>query len=61
MNILTRALRSLVEEIREINRKYSTPNIKMTRFVRINLLCLRFYLLLLVGLLIYRFISVVNQ
>ncbi len=61
MNIFNRVFRSLITEIREINRKYSTPRIQMTPFVKINLLFLRFYLFLLVGLLIYRFVSAVKQ
>ena len=61
MTMFLRAYRSLMTEIRDINMRYSTPNIQMTPFVRFNLLFLRFYLLLLVGLLVYRFISVIKQ
>ncbi len=44
-------------KIREINRKYATPNIEMSSGVRYALLFLRFYLIFLVGLLIYKFIT----
>ncbi len=44
-------------KIRDINKKYATPNIEMSRAVRFSLLFLRFYLIFLVGLLIYKFIT----
>jgi len=47
---------SLMEQIREINRKYATPEIQMTGFVKLCLLGLRIYLLLLVLLMIVKFI-----
>jgi len=46
--------------IAEINRKYATPSIKITKAVRISLICLRFYLIALVGLLIYKFITLLH-
>ncbi len=46
------------EKIRDINRKYATPRIEMSPAVRIALLTLRVYLLLLVGLLVYKFVTV---
>jgi hypothetical protein len=42
-------------KIREINKKYEKPRIKMSRGVRIALLFLRIYLILLVLLLGYKF------
>ncbi len=45
--------------IREINRKYRTPNVKMTPAVKSALLFLRLYLLLLVGLLFFKFFTLV--
>jgi hypothetical protein len=59
------AFRSMVadgrEKIRDINRKYATPRIEMSPAVRIALLTLRVYLLLLVGLLVYKFVTVLMQ
>jgi len=49
--------KSLIEQIREINRKYATPEIEMTPFVKFCLVGLRIYLLLLVGLMLFKFIS----
>jgi hypothetical protein len=43
--------------IAEINQKYATPRIKMTRTVKFSLLCLRLYLILLILILIYKFIT----
>jgi len=44
-------------KIREINKKYATPNIQMSAGVRFALLFLRLYLIFLVGLLVYKFIT----
>lgn len=42
-------------KIREINRKYAKPNVEMSGWVKISLLFLRFYLIFLVCLLLYKF------
>ena len=42
-------------KIREINEKYRTPKIKVSRGVKIALLFLRLYLLFLVVILAYKF------
>lgn len=52
--------RNAVEAVRAINQKYATPHIKMTRMVRISLGVLRFYLLFLVGILVYKFITLLH-
>jgi hypothetical protein len=54
-------LKGRFSRIREINRKYDQPRVKMTRGVRIALFMLRLYLILLVGILIVKFISLVNK
>jgi hypothetical protein len=51
--------RDLIQEIREINEKYKTPRIKTTRMVSISLLLLRIYLIGMLLLLLYKFITVV--
>lgn len=48
-------LREGTDKIHEINTKYATPRIKMSRGVRLALLFLRIYLILLVLLLGYKF------
>jgi hypothetical protein len=48
-------IRGWTDKITEINRKYATPRIKMSRGVRLVLLFLRLYLILLVILLGYKF------
>jgi len=50
-----------LEKIREINRRYATPRIQMSPMVRLALLVLRLYLVILVGLLVYKFITVLTQ
>jgi len=47
-------------KIREINKKYATPNIEMSKWVKFSLLSLRLYLIFLVGLLLYKFITLVQ-
>ena len=44
-------------KIREINRKYAVPNVEMSGWVKGSLLFLRLYLIFLVGLLLYKFIT----
>ena len=41
----------------EITRKYRTPRIKMTRSVRFALLLLRVYLIIMVGILVFKFFT----
>jgi hypothetical protein len=53
-------LRRLRATIAEINRRYQTPRIAMSPAVRLSLTALRIYLLLLVGLMIYRFVVLVS-
>jgi hypothetical protein len=50
-----------LDKIREINRRYATPRIQMSPMVRLALLVLRLYLFVLVGLLAYKFITVLTQ
>jgi hypothetical protein len=53
------SVRRLIAKIREINHRYSRPSIEMSRGVKIALMALRLYLLLLVGLIIYKFVLIV--
>jgi len=46
-------------KIREINRKYAKPNVEMSRWVKTTLLILRLYLIFLVGLLLYKFMTMI--
>jgi hypothetical protein len=57
---IRKAYREMIGQIREINRRYATPHIKPTRLVTVCLVVLRCYLILLVGILIYKFISVLR-
>jgi hypothetical protein len=50
----------MIRQVRDINRRYRTPHIKTTPMVKVCLLILRGYLLLLVAILVYKFISVVR-
>ena len=54
------SIHRLVSKIREINHRYSKPHIEMSRGVRISLMALRIYLLLLVGLIVYKFVLILS-
>jgi cell division septal protein FtsQ len=47
--------RTTVQTVQAINRKYATPNLKTTRFVRVCLGLLWWYLVLLIGILVFKF------
>jgi hypothetical protein len=55
-----RGIYDFMEAIREINAKYRTPRIKMTRLVSFWLLMLRLYLIGMILLLVYKFITIVS-
>jgi len=44
-----------------INQKYSKPHMKMTPAVRFSLGLLRFYLLFLVGIMVYKFVITLHR
>jgi hypothetical protein len=48
-----------VEKVRAINRRYAKPRLAMSPAANVALLCLRIYLLLLVGLLGYKFLTII--
>jgi hypothetical protein len=60
MTSILDSFRNLIQAIREINEKYKTPRIKTTRMVSISLLLLRIYLIGMLLLLLYKFISIVT-
>jgi hypothetical protein len=49
----------LFTRIREINKRYRTPHVKMTPGVKAGLFMLRIYLLVLVGILFFKFFSLI--
>ena len=53
-------LRHNYAKVREINKKYATPSIEMSKWVKLSLLSLRFYLIFLLVLLFYKFITLVR-
>ena len=53
-------LRRLRATFADINRRYHRPRIAMSPAVRLSLMALRFYLLCLVGLIVYRFVLLVS-
>jgi hypothetical protein len=59
MNSLLSIPRGFIKAVREINEKYKTPHITMTRPVRYSLLMLRLYLFFMVAIMLYKFITLV--
>jgi hypothetical protein len=63
-NIFGGRIGSYIQEftgkIRSINQKYSTPTIKLSRGAKIALLLLEIYLIFLVGLLAYKFWTIIR-
>jgi hypothetical protein len=55
-----RAFGQFRDRIREINARYREPHIEMSPAVRLSLLALRIYLLVLVGLMLYKFIDLLR-
>ena len=51
---------SWINTIHEINERYKTPRIKMTKGVKIALFILRVYLFTLVVLMFYKFFVTIN-
>lgn len=62
-NLINNQIKKFFEDnfgrIIEINEKYSKPRIEMSAAVKFSLAILRFYLLFLVGLLVYKFITLI--
>jgi len=52
---MLRSVARVIRKFRAINARYATPRITMSPLVRASLLILRIYLVLLVGLLLYKF------
>ena len=63
-NIIKKQLKDFYEQhferIIEINEKYSKPRIEMSPAVKFALVALRFYLLFLVALLVYKFTTLIH-
>jgi len=57
---MLRNFRRLAKTFRAINERYRTPRIGMSGTVRTSLMLLRVYLLLLVGLMLYKFVTLLG-
>jgi hypothetical protein len=53
-------IREFTGKIRSINQRYATPKIKLSGGAKLALLLLEIYLIVLVGLLGYRFWTIIN-
>jgi hypothetical protein len=52
--------RDFAGKIHSINQRYATPKIRLSGWAKLALLLLEIYLIVLVGLLAYRFWTIVN-
>jgi hypothetical protein len=52
-------VKNTIHEVRSINNRYKIPHAKMTKGVRFSLIMLRVYLLVLVAILFYKFITLI--
>ena len=59
MDRILDGFKDFIQAIRDINERYKNPRIKTTRMVSISLLMLRIYLIGMLVLLLYKFITVV--
>ena len=50
----------VVASVRDINQKYRQPRVQITPGVKFALLALRLYLFIMVGLLLYKFITLIK-
>jgi hypothetical protein len=53
--------RNLFSKVSDINSRYRQPRIEMSGAVRLSLMVLRVYLIALVGLMVYKFVTIVMQ
>ncbi len=53
---MVQPVRRLIRKIRDINQRYAEPRIEMSIAVKASLMLLRLYLIFLVGLMVYKFI-----
>ncbi len=57
---MVKMIRRQLDKIAAINRKYSVPRTEISTAARVSLLFLRVYLLFLVGLMIFKFITLIR-
>ena len=59
--MISNFFRNTAEAVQSINQKFATPHMKMTPMVKVSLGILRFYLLFLVGILVYKFVITLHR
>jgi len=59
--VIVNLFRNATTTVRTINGKYAKPHMKMTCAVRFSLGILRFYLLFLVGIMVYKFVVTLHH
>jgi len=54
---MRKLFRRSIAKIRHINRQYAVPQIQMSPGVRVSLVLLRLYLIVVIGLTLYKFVT----
>ena len=54
-----RMVKPFIAKIREINERYAKPKVEMSPMIKLSLTGLRIYLLVLVMLLLYKFVTII--
>ncbi len=57
---LLRGVSNVAAKVKEINKRYAVPRVKMTPAVKISLFFLRVYLLFLVAVLVFKFWTMIR-
>ena len=60
MGLIRNIFSSSYLKVREINKRYKRPGIEMSKGVKFSLLMLRLYLFTLIGLSVYKFITMLK-
>lgn len=61
MRVLAAVYGDLLRQVRDVNRRYAEPRIKMTPLVKTCLFGLRVYLFTLIGLMLFKFVAMARQ
>lgn len=60
MKLIAAIYEDLASQIRRVNERYRRPRIQMTPFVKFCLVGLRVYLFTLIGLMLFKFVTLVK-
>ena len=59
--MIINAIKDLISTVQGINKRYAKPALATSKAVKFSLLCLRLYLILLVGILFFKFYTTIAK